>query len=95
MLIIEVKVVPSSGKQLCKLDKSGMLKCYLKSAPERGLANAELIKLFAHALALPQHAIEIIAGHASRNKKIKIDAHFTHDQLLSTLGIEKQLKLTE
>lgn len=94
-LTVEIKVVPSSGKQQCKLDKSGILKCYLKSAPERGLANAELVKMLAHALALPQNAVEIIAGQTIRNKKIKIHTQLTYDQLLSKLGIEKQLKLLE
>ncbi len=92
-LVIEVKVVPSSGKQLCVLDAAGGLKCYLKSAPERGLANEELIKMFAAAARLPRSAVHLMAGAASRKKIIKIDGSFTREQFLATLGIEVQMSI--
>lgn len=91
MLIIEVKVVPSSGKSGCILDKAGRLKCYLKSPPERNEANAELIKLFAKALKLTQNEVQIIAGATSRTKKLKIKTSITEDELLAHLGIQRQL----
>jgi len=43
-LVFDLKVVPRSGRNKWVLDKSGKLKCYLKSPPEKGLANKELIK---------------------------------------------------
>ncbi len=61
-LIIEVKVVPSSGKQQWVLDKAGKLKCYIKSPPERGLANQEIITLLAKALKLPQENLVLSRG---------------------------------
>ncbi len=91
MLIIEVKVVPSSGKSECKLDKSGRLKCYLKSPPERNEANNELVKLFAKALKLTQNEVEIVSGMTSRTKKLKILKSITEDELLAHLGIQRQL----
>lgn len=93
MLILEVKVVPSSGKSECKLDKSGRLKCYLKSAPERGQANAELIKLFAKSLKLTQNDVEIIAGATSRTKTLKIQTNMNENELRECLGIQEQLSL--
>lgn len=93
MVIIEVKVVPSSGKSECKLDKSGRLKCYLKSPPERNEANNELVKLFAKALKLTQNEVEIIAGATSRTKKLKISKSMTHDEVLEHLGIQRQLSV--
>ncbi len=91
--ILDVKVVPSAGKQGCVLDKQGKLKCYLKSPPERGLANAELIKLFSKALGVTQTEVEIIAGETSRNKKLKIYRTLTFEQVLQALGIEQQRSL--
>lgn len=95
MLIVAIKVIPSSGKQAWKLEKSGILKCYLKSAAERGLANAELIKMIAHALKISQDLITIVVGQTSRNKKIKIEQTITMDQFLSKIGVEKQLRLID
>jgi len=88
--VFDVKVVPSSGRNKWILDKSGRLKCYLKSPPERGLANKELIKLVAKALFVTQSEVEIIMGATSRNKKIKVPMDINFDVLLGLLGIEKQ-----
>jgi uncharacterized protein (TIGR00251 family) len=93
MLIIEVKVVPSSGKSGCILDKAGRLKCYLKSPPERNEANTELVKLFAKALKLTQNEVSIVAGATSRIKKLKIAKTMTEDELLAHLGIQRQLSV--
>jgi len=87
-LIISLKVVPSSGKQECVLDKAGELKCYLKSQPERGLANKELIGFFSKALKVPQASIMLLSGDTSRKKKIKIDGVSTYEQLLNLLNLE-------
>jgi len=92
-LIVFVKVVPSSGKSTCVLDKNDNLKCYLKSPPEKGKANKELIKLLATALSIAQQHVCLISGLTSRNKKVRIDLDITFEQLLEKLGIEFQQKL--
>lgn len=93
-LVIEVSVVPSSGRQQCILDKSGNgLKCYLKSAPERGQANEELIKILSKALKVPQGTITIMAGATSRKKLLSIKHAITFEAVLAALGIERQMKI--
>lgn len=92
-LIVDIKVVPSSGKCICKRDRAGMLVCYLKSPPERGLANKELIKYLAKRLNITQQQITIIGGATSRKKRIAFDADITEGQLFAGLGIELQLQL--
>jgi uncharacterized protein (TIGR00251 family) len=89
-LMIEVKVVPSSGRQECILDKAGMLKCYLKNPPEDGKANAELIELLAKAIKKTRGHVQIVAGHTGRKKLIKIEHNINFDTLLALLGIEQQ-----
>lgn len=89
-LIAEIKVVPQSGKNEWVLDKSGKLKCYLKSPPERGLANKELIKILAQKLGVTQNAVELISGHTSRNKRVKIEGVASLEHLIALLGIERQ-----
>lgn len=93
-LIIEVKVVPQAGKQKCVLDKSGALKCYLKSPPEKGLANKELTQLLAKAVKIPHDAVRIMAGATGRTKLVRINTAMTLPQLLAALGIEQQMRIT-
>jgi uncharacterized protein (TIGR00251 family) len=94
-LIIALKVVPSSGRSAVMLDKSRTLKIYLKSPPERGKANAELIALIAKALKIPQTDVTLLSGETARSKKIKINSALTFDQLLEALGISRQMIIGE
>ena len=92
-LIIAVKVVPSSGKTMAQLDASGRLKVYVKSPPEDGKANKELIKYLASALGTTQQLVTIISGATSRNKKIKIELPLTHEDVIARLGLAVQKSL--
>lgn len=92
-LIISLKVVPSSGKNKYILDKSGTLKIYLKSPPERGKANQELVQLLSKELKLPGGSIEILSGHTNPHKRLKIETSMNFEQLLEKLGIQTQLPL--
>ena len=91
-LIIDIKVVPRSGKIGCKLEGE-RLKCYLKSPPEKGKANAELIKFLAKTVGIPTAQVSIVSGQTARTKRIRIEAPITFDILCEKLGIERQLKL--
>ncbi len=92
---VEVKVVPSSGRQHLTLDKSNSLRCYLKSPPEGGKANKELISFLANILKIPQTSICIVYGATSRKKVLNIKGGYTKVSLLRALGIdiETQQKL--
>lgn len=92
-LVIEVKVVPSSGRSVCILELSGRIKCYLKAPPERGKANAELVNMFAKALKIGKQCIEIITGATSALKRVRIDADVTKQDLYKALGLEQQLPI--
>lgn len=89
-LVLDLKVVPQSGRAAFCLDKKGGLKCYLKSAPEGGKANEELVKLLAKALKIPQTHITILLGATSRTKRIKIETTLTQQELFDALGIARQ-----
>jgi len=91
--ILEIKVIPRSGRNKWILDQTGILKCYLKRPPERGLANKELIKILAKALSIKQSDIQIVSGATGRKKRLKIAANISFDQILSFLGIERQIGL--
>ena len=68
MLIVEIKVVPQSGRSQFVLDKSGILKCFIKAAPEKGKANEEVITLLAQKLQIPKGSFEIISGWKIKKK---------------------------
>jgi uncharacterized protein (TIGR00251 family) len=95
MLTLEIKVTPSAGRQGCSLDKSGMLKCALKSPPERNKANEELIILLADALGLRKDQVTLVSGHTSRKKRLKLATMLSYEEVLAKLGIAKQLKIGE
>ncbi len=89
----DLKVVPSSGRVGLQMDKSGTLKCYLKSPPEKGKANQELIKFIAKLLRVGQENISIVSGLTSRNKRISIRMDITYEHLLQMLSLDKQTSL--
>lgn len=90
MLVLEIKVVPNSGRQAWELESSGRLKIFLKSAPEHNKANLELIKLLAKQLKITQNQIEILTGGISRYKRIRIDKALSWLELLDILGLAQQ-----
>ena len=87
-LFINLKAIPASGQQKIVLDKSGILKCYLKNSPEKGKANAELIKFLAKKLSLTKKQIIITSGKTSRKKRIKIDAEMEYSDFLKKIGLK-------
>lgn len=88
--ILEIKVVPQSGKFGFICTQKGELKCMVKAQPEKGAANKELIKGLAQLLNVTQNDIEIVSGLTSRKKRIKIHKTFTREQLYKALGIALQ-----
>jgi uncharacterized protein (TIGR00251 family) len=71
MTRIAVKVIPKSGRSELKM-VGNSLKAWLKSAPEDGKANDELVRTLADKLAIKKSDVEIISGFSSRNKNVDI-----------------------
>ena len=70
-MIIKVKAKPNSGKQEVVEDKkSESYIVYLKSQPEDGKANIELLKLLKKHFHKP---VRIKSGLTSRNKIVEIE----------------------
>ena len=68
-MILEVKVQTNSGKSdILQIDDSHY-KAHLKSSPEEGKANKELLKLLSKKF---KRDVEILRGKTSKNKLIKI-----------------------
>ena len=71
MSVVTVKVIPKSGRLQLKFD-GDTLKVWLKSAPEDGKANAELVRILAKKFKIPRTDIQIVRGLSSRNKNVDI-----------------------
>lgn len=85
-IILEITVMPLSGKNDCFIDEHEQIKWYLKSAPEKGKANYELIKSVADMLHVPQQAISILTGATGRKKRVKIDTSLSKEELLKRIS---------
>ncbi|MBU1992702.1 MAG: DUF167 domain-containing protein [Patescibacteria group bacterium] len=70
---LRVKVIPKSQKnEIVEKLEDGTLKIRIKAVPERGKANAELIKFLSKELRIPKTNIAIISGAADQLKLIRI-----------------------
>lgn len=58
----------------------GAWKVRVTQAPEDGKANAAVVRLLAHTLALRSQDVEIVSGHASRDKTVALEG-IDHDEM--------------
>ena len=71
MTRLSVKVIPKSGQSKLKFEGK-TLRVWLKSAPEDGKANDELVRILADKLEISLASIKISRGFSSRNKIVDI-----------------------
>lgn len=72
-LIFNVKVVPRASQSGIVGEYDGNLRVRISAPPVDGGANRELIRLLATHLGVAKSNIEIVAGHMSKTKQIRID----------------------
>lgn len=89
-IVLEIKVFPSSGRFEIKLDKAGFIKVFLKSQPERGKANKELLTTIAKLLKISSECVELLSGDISQKKRVSIVSHYTVEQVYELLGLYYQ-----
>lgn len=73
MRLIQVRVVTRASRR--RVEELGMdcFKVRVHSAPERGLANAEVKELLARYFGIPRSSVSLIKGERSRNKAFALD----------------------
>ena len=69
---IEVRVTPRASRSEIVGFADGTLKVRISAPPVDNTANTELVKLLSKRLGVPKSAIEMIAGHTSRTKRLRI-----------------------
>ncbi len=67
-----VKVHPRAKKNAITGELGDALKLSLTAPPAEGKANQACIEFFAKLLQVPRSSVTIAAGHASRNKVIRV-----------------------
>jgi uncharacterized protein (TIGR00251 family) len=89
-VVVTVRLTPKGGRDAIDgietlSDGSTVLKIRVRAIPSEGAANAALGRVLAKALAVPPRDVEIVSGHASRIKRVKISG----DAAALTLALEK------
>lgn len=71
-MIIRVKVKPNSSKQSVESFGDNRYLVHVKSSPENGEANVEVIKLLSKELGVPPKALHINFGKTAHDKIIEV-----------------------
>lgn len=70
---LRVKVIAKSAKsEIAGELADGTLKIRIAAAPERGKANAELCSFLARQVGVPTAKVEVISGHTSPLKLVRV-----------------------
>jgi hypothetical protein len=68
---LKIKVFPKSSREQL-IEKKGVIKAYVKAAPDKGKANKALIALIAEKYGIKKSDVTIISGQTSRNKIVEV-----------------------
>ncbi|WP_068466750.1 DUF167 domain-containing protein [Candidatus Protochlamydia phocaeensis] len=69
-IILKVKVIPKASRSEIVGWEGEELKIRLAAVPDKGEANAELIRMFAGFLGIGKSHVELIQGETSRHKRL-------------------------
>jgi hypothetical protein len=72
-ILIDVRVIPRSGRSGIAGVRDGALLVRLNAPPVEGAANAELVAVIADALSVPKRAVAIVAGERARQKRVRVE----------------------
>jgi uncharacterized protein (TIGR00251 family) len=85
-LTVAVRIQPRASKNGVSRMEDGTLKIRLTAPPVDGAANEALVAYLAKALGVSKSSVEIVSGHTSREKRIRISGVDREDidRLLNT-----------
>jgi uncharacterized protein (TIGR00251 family) len=81
-------VTPNAAKNQIIGFEEGVLRVRIRGVPEKGRVNEELIAFLAQVLKIAKSRIQILSGHTSRIKRLKIEGL---EQLPQNLGTDCNL----
>jgi uncharacterized protein (TIGR00251 family) len=72
-LVLDIKAVPRSRiAEVSDVMANGALKVKVTAVPEKGRANEEICAVLAEYLGVPKRSVEVIHGHSSPQKRVRI-----------------------
>jgi uncharacterized protein len=69
---LTLRVMPGAGRSEIVGRHAGAWKVRIGAAPERGRANAALLRLLSERLRISRSAITIVSGHTGRDKVVEL-----------------------
>jgi uncharacterized protein (TIGR00251 family) len=72
-VILSVHVVPRAARNEIVGVEEETLRIRVKAPPVKGKANEALVKLLAKTLGVGKNQIEVVSGHKSRRKTVKVE----------------------
>ncbi len=72
-MILQIKVTPNAKENQIIGQEEGILRVRIKGVPEKGRVNEELISFLSETFKVPKSQIQILSGHTSRLKRVRID----------------------
>ena len=69
---LDIRVQPRAGRNAIEIDGE-RITVRVTAAPESGKANDAVVALLAKRLGIPKRSAQIVRGHKSRDKRIRID----------------------
>lgn len=74
MTLLHVSVKPRShADAILGVDEAGFLLLTVRAIPDKGAANASVVKLVAKHLSIPKSSIQIVRGHTASKKTLRIE----------------------
>ena len=70
--VLNLRLVPRASKNAIQGEHGNALKIRLCAPPVDGAANAALIEFLADTFNLPRARVQLLSGHTSRNKRIRL-----------------------
>lgn len=71
-LILNCRIQPGAKEDAFASTSENLLRIRIKAPPVDGKANAKLLEFLSRQFKTPKSAIEILSGHNSRNKRVRI-----------------------
>lgn len=87
-VVLALEVSPASGKAgfITGYDPwRKTLRCAVRSPPEKGRANREVMESLAQLLGVPVASVEIVSGSLQGRKRVKVTG-IARDRVLEALG---------
>jgi uncharacterized protein (TIGR00251 family) len=69
---LSIRIQPRASKNEVILREDGGIKIRLTAPPVDGAANEALVKFLADTFSVPKSQVEIVSGHTSRDKIVRI-----------------------